>query len=205
MEEVDNQTPQNITLYKDIIRLWEQGWEYESDKNNNKCKEAEKCFQEAKDKLDEALQFNNAEYIKLSTMVKLKIQGNEWFNKGIFLGNEANNLILENNTAVGNEVINVAVEKYKEAEKCLIAAQNYFTQGQEYNEYFKSCLYLVKKDLKIMASVIQDVENMMVENSVDINMVSLEQQFTGIHIRDTTGVEQVNQCVDTTGSVSNDM
>ncbi|MCC8406644.1 MAG: hypothetical protein LN560_03405 [Rickettsia endosymbiont of Sceptobius lativentris] len=93
------------------------------------------CFQEVRNQLGKALQLmpDDAKHIKLSTMVEFKIQGNTYFNKGILLGNEANNLILENNTSVGNEVINLAVTKYKEAEKYLITAQEYFMQGQKYD------------------------------------------------------------------------
>lgn len=49
----------------------------------------------------------------------------------------------------------------------------------------------MKKVLEIITSIIQDVKSIMVENLMDTNMVVLEQQFTEMHIHDTSSVEQM--------------
>lgn len=113
-------------------KIWQQAWTAEE---NNNADQAKRLFKQANDLFKEALKndSSNVEYQKFTQISGLKIEGNEKFNQGVELHEQANELKKK--------------RKFQEARNKYQEAKNKFQEGYQasgYDTKFKTCVDLVQ-------------------------------------------------------------
>lgn len=128
------------------ITLWNEAWAAEVNGNDNDAKEK---FRNADEMSNEALRLDslNCEYIKFSQISTLKIQGNELFNQGVDLHEQANELM--------------KMQKYEEARNKYQESNKRFKQGYEASDHdskFKTSIELVQECIDEISEMIKVIQ-----------------------------------------------
>jgi tetratricopeptide (TPR) repeat protein len=136
--------------------LWNKGWDAE----NDRYEEAEEIFQKVLNEAKDSLKIfpDNLKLKQYETLVLLKIEGNELFNKGIESQQKGVSLLQKAQKLKQQQSYKLANIKFQEAKDKFSDAQKKFEKGSENDQRFVSCIELVEDQIKEVTQSIKITE-----------------------------------------------